>query len=376
MPSATAVEQLGTVLRAPSTSTMQMRQAADGRQARLVAQRGDVDADALRRPRGWSRRGRRSTSLAVDGERDLGARAAARRARRAACRAVSPIAVTLRCLPCVGRLGPLDARPHLDGVELADLAAGVALDAEVLVDHVELLLLAGDGAGRALLGAQPAAGAVAADVVGDERLAAAGRAALLVDVRLVLVAEVPERGEHRVGRRAAEGAQRALDDVVGRAPRAARCRPARPSPAVMRSSISSMRLVPRRQGTHLPQLSSWVNCRKNLAKSTMQVVSSTTTMPPEPIDGAGRRRGSRSRPACRAGSAGRQPPEGPPSCTALNSRPGSMPPPTSKMTWRRVAPMGTSTRPPLSILPARLKILVPLRGLGAHGGDRRRRRGR
>ena len=44
-----------------------------------------------------------------------------------------------------------------------------------------------------------------------------------------------------------------------------------------------MRVVPTRQGTHLPQLSSAVNLRKNLAKSTMQVLSSTTTMPPEPI---------------------------------------------------------------------------------------------
>ena len=44
-----------------------------------------------------------------------------------------------------------------------------------------------------------------------------------------------------------------------------------------------MRLVPMRQGTHLPQLSFWVNCRKYLARSTMQVVSSATTMPPEPM---------------------------------------------------------------------------------------------
>src|SRR5674476_470243 len=42
--------------------------------------------------------------------------------------------------------------------------------------------------------------------------------------------------------------------------------------------------VPCRVGTHLPQLSSAVNLKKNLAKSTMQVVSSTTTMPPEPIE--------------------------------------------------------------------------------------------
>ncbi len=36
-----------------------------------------------------------------------------------------------------------------------------------------------------------------------------------------------------------------------------------------------------------------------------------------------------------------------------------MPPPTLKMTWRSVAPMGTSTRPPLATLPVSEKILVP-----------------
>ena len=111
--------------------------------------------------------------------------------------------------------GLLDARAHLDGVELADLAAGVALDAVGDVDDVRLLLLAADAARGALLGAERAAGAgLGVDVVGDQRLALAGRAALLVDVRLVLLAEVLDGGEHRVGRRAAEGAERAVDDVV------------------------------------------------------------------------------------------------------------------------------------------------------------------
>ena len=44
-----------------------------------------------------------------------------------------------------------------------------------------------------------------------------------------------------------------------------------------------MRRVPSRQGIHLPQLSDWMNSMKNLAKSTMQVVSSSTTKPPEPM---------------------------------------------------------------------------------------------
>ena len=56
-----------------------------------------------------------------------------------------------------------------------------------------------------------------------------------------------------------------------------------PSLAIMRSSVSSIRLVPSRQGVHLPQLSFWVKCMKNRATSTMQVSSSMTTSPPEPM---------------------------------------------------------------------------------------------
>ena len=44
-----------------------------------------------------------------------------------------------------------------------------------------------------------------------------------------------------------------------------------------------MRRVPSRQGMHLPQLSFWMNSMKYLAKSTMQVDSSTTTSPPDPM---------------------------------------------------------------------------------------------
>ena len=59
--------------------------------------------------------------------------------------------------------------------------------------------------------------------------------------------------------------------------------PSAPSPLQMRSTISSMRLVPTRHGGHLPQLSSWVNSRKKRAMSTMQVSSSMTMTPPEPM---------------------------------------------------------------------------------------------
>src|SRR5665648_1009132 len=106
--------------------------------------------------------------------------------------------VPLRFLTA-GRGELFDAGPHLDRSELADLAAGVALDAV-------------DGA---LLGAERAAGAdLGVDVVRDQRLALARRAAPLADVRVQLIAEVAQGSEHRVGRRSTESAERAFHDVA------------------------------------------------------------------------------------------------------------------------------------------------------------------
>src|SRR5674476_957086 len=99
------------------------------------------------------------------------------------------------------RGGLLDARVDLDRIELADLAAGVALDAIAHVDDVRLLLLAADAAGGALLGAEHAAGAgLGVDVVRDQRLALARRAAPLADVRVQLIGKVPHGSVHRLGR--------------------------------------------------------------------------------------------------------------------------------------------------------------------------------
>ena len=59
-----------------------------------------------------------------------------------------------------------------------------------------------------------------------------------------------------------------------------------PSPAGRSQSpvrISCMRVVPSRQGVHLPQLSLLMNSMKKRAMSTMHVRSSITTMPPDPI---------------------------------------------------------------------------------------------
>jgi hypothetical protein len=57
---------------------------------------------------------------------------------------------------------------------------------------------------------------------------------------------------------------------------------------------------------------------------------------------------------------GRQPPDGPPVCTALNFFPLGMPPPMSWTISRSVMPIGTSMSPELLILPTSEKILVPL----------------
>ena len=94
--------------------------------------------------------------------------------------------------------------------------------------------------------------------------------------------EVLDGGEHGVGAGLPQPAEGGILDVWPICSRSS-ISPSCPSPLVMRVRISSMRLVPIRQGTHLPQDSSWVKARKKRAMSTMQVFSSMTIMPPDPI---------------------------------------------------------------------------------------------
>ena len=56
-----------------------------------------------------------------------------------------------------------------------------------------------------------------------------------------------------------------------------------PFPRQMSSRISYIRCVPLRQVKHFPQDSSLRKLMKYLATSTMQVFSSITIMPPEPM---------------------------------------------------------------------------------------------
>ncbi|MPN39609.1 hypothetical protein SDC9_187137 [bioreactor metagenome] len=90
----------------------------------------------------------------------------------------------------------------------------------------------------------------------------------------------------------------------------------------------------------------------------MQVSSSMTTSPPEPIIAPAFLSESKSSGRSRS-SVVRHPPEGPPICTALNFFPPRTPPPMSKMTSLSVVPIGTSMSPVLTMLPVSAKAFVP-----------------
>src|SRR4030043_1234220 len=132
-----------------------------------------------------------------------------------------------------------------------------------------------------------------------------------------------------------------------------------PFPSVIPSKISPILFNPSRQGRHFPQDSSCRKWTKYFATSTIQVPSSITIIPPEPIMDPACVRLSKSTGRSKS-EAGMQPPEGPPACTALISFAFCCPPPLSKMISFRVMPMGTSTRPVFFTCPTREKIFVPL----------------
>ena len=54
------------------------------------------------------------------------------------------------------------------------------------------------------------------------------------------------------------------------------------SQRAMRSTISSRCSIPKRHGKHLPQDSYWQNATSTRVRSTAQVTSSATMMPPDP----------------------------------------------------------------------------------------------
>ncbi len=111
----------------------------------------------------------------------------------------------------------------------------------------------------------------------------AGRTALVIDVLEVLVAEVAQRAEHRVGRGLPEAAEAGALDHVAQIDRAGPGPPCDAVPSQILVSRSYICAVPARQGMHLPQDSVMQNSMKKRATLTMQEVSSMTIMPPEPM---------------------------------------------------------------------------------------------
>ena len=101
-----------------------------------------------------------------------------------------------------------------------------------------------------------------------------------------------------------------------------------------------------------------MNSIKNLAMSTIHVVSSTTTRLPEPIIAPASFNDSKSIGESRCVS-GKQPPEGPPICTALNFFFFGIPPPISNTISLTVIPIGTSIKPVFLTFPVSANIFVP-----------------
>ena len=102
---------------------------------------------------------------------------------------------------------------HFHRVEVAGVHADAALDALVLIDHVRLLLLAAHRArGAGLLAGEAAGAGLEIDGVLHEGSADTRRALLMSNVGLVLLPKVGQRGLHRVGRRLAETAERAVGE--------------------------------------------------------------------------------------------------------------------------------------------------------------------
>ena len=104
------------------------------------------------------------------------------------------------------------------------------------------------------------------------------------DVGEVLVAEVAQRAEDRVGRGLAQAAQAACaGPCSAQLLQLRQVGHAWPARRLIWSSSMHICTVPTRQGMHLPHDSSRQNSMKYRATSTMQDVSSMTIMPPEPM---------------------------------------------------------------------------------------------
>jgi hypothetical protein len=101
-----------------------------------------------------------------------------------------------------------------DRLKFAPRIAISAFGALLLMNIVNLFLIAGDGVNRTLPCTNCTSGALLLDdLVGKKVLAHLGRAFFLVDVGLILITEIPDGGQNRIRRSLSQSAQRARLDL-------------------------------------------------------------------------------------------------------------------------------------------------------------------
>lgn len=159
---------------------------------------------------------------------------------------------------------------------------GAAVDTLFRINGMRLLHRALNCLHGAVLPALAAALALERIDYGVRLLPVADRAVVIHHVRQIFAAEILQRTLNRLAGALAQTAQRRGGNGIRQFLQQIQIFQ-RTLVFTMRSRISSIRFVPSRQGTHFPQDSFWVNSIKNRAVSTMQVSSSMTTRPPEPI---------------------------------------------------------------------------------------------
>ena len=153
-----------------------------------------------------------------------------------------------------------------------------------------------------------------------DRVADAGRTGAAEEVVVDLGTEVSHRARCREGRQALVVAQGGPADVCREVGGQVERRSAAGVPTAIRSTTSDSRRVPIRQGIVLPQAWSAQNRVSSRARSTMQARSSATTIEPEPMWAPAARSASKVY-GVSSTSAGRNPPDGPPTRIALSGRP-------------------------------------------------------
>ncbi len=100
-------------------------------------------------------------------------------------------------------------------IEVTNLFADTAANAEIRVNHVSVFPLSMDCGNRAVPRADGAAGAfIRKNFKGNKTAANLGWAAFIVDMRFIFAQELVHRGDNRVWRALTQTAKAILDDLA------------------------------------------------------------------------------------------------------------------------------------------------------------------